>query len=87
MHRTLIVCRYPVDMVLLTAFTVCMSFLVGMITAFFDFEAVLLAFLATAVAVAVLARISVVSVLLCDIAAYMPHRLLSLPDCMCTDPA
>jgi FtsH-binding integral membrane protein len=54
--------RHPVNLLFLAAFTVCMAFLVGMITAFFDFEAVLLAFLTTAAAVAVLTAIAMVGV-------------------------
>lgn len=42
---------YPMNMLLLGAFTVAQAFLVGMITAYYNIEAVLLAFLVTAVAV------------------------------------
>ncbi|KAF8062055.1 hypothetical protein HT031_004315 [Scenedesmus sp. PABB004] len=43
--------QFPLNMVLLAAFTFAQAFLVGMITAFYNIEAVMLAFLVTSVAV------------------------------------
>ncbi|KAL6754840.1 inhibitor of apoptosis-promoting Bax1-domain-containing protein [Haematococcus lacustris] len=50
--------RYPANMIMLGLFTLAEAFLVGMITSFFDVQAVAIAFIATAVAVCALAVIA-----------------------------
>lgn len=50
---------WPTNMILLVAFTLCESVLVGVISAFYNIEAVLLAFLVTGVAVTALSLFAV----------------------------